>query len=146
MTSAFCASQIILRSTAAPTAASSSSSWVLAWGTYFDSVGHCTWRGSHALNSPLKSWRRASRSSAMICGFCAVNQSCNSSRVSTDESTSTGISIVPMGMRSAYQFRLETQTLLAIRRNCGQLRNAVSPSAGRSSYRVPVIKWLSRLS
>src|SRR5947207_1654110 len=34
----------------------------------FDSVGHGTWRGSHALNSPAKSWRRASRNSATIWG------------------------------------------------------------------------------
>src|SRR5467141_1659987 len=70
--------------------------------TYFDSVGHCTWRGSHALNSPAKSWRRASRNSATICGFCAVNQSSSSSRVSTAESTDTGISTVSLGMPSAY--------------------------------------------
>src|SRR5215472_13826531 len=39
---------------------------------YFDSVGHETRRGFHALNFPAKSWRRASRSSAMIFGFCDV--------------------------------------------------------------------------
>ena len=66
--------------------------------TYFDSVGHGTWRGSHTLNWPAKSWRRASRNSATICGFCAVNQSSSSSRVSTDESTDTGISTVSLGM------------------------------------------------
>ena len=54
---------------------------------YFDSVGHETRRGFHALNFPAKSWRRASRSSAMIFGFCDVNQSKSSSRFCTDEST-----------------------------------------------------------
>jgi hypothetical protein len=44
MTGAFCANQIILRSTAAPIFASSSSSWILAFGGYFDSVGHGTWQ------------------------------------------------------------------------------------------------------
>ena len=73
---------------------------------YFDSVGHETWRGFHALNFPAKSWRRASRSSAMIFGFCDVNQSKSSSRLSTDESTGTGISTVSFGITPAYRFEL----------------------------------------
>ena len=76
---------------------------------YFDSVGHCTCRGFHALNSPARSWRRASRNSAMSCGFCAVNQSSNSSRVSTDERTETGISTVSFGIHPAYRFSAANQ-------------------------------------
>src|SRR6266487_225734 len=49
----------------------------------------------------------------MVCGFCAVSQSCSSSRVSTDASTDTGISTIPLGMQSDYQLTLEKQTLLA---------------------------------
>src|ERR1700719_3375931 len=56
-----------------------------------------------ALNSPAKSWRRASRSSATIWEFCAVNQSCNSSSVSIEESTGTGISTVSFAIRAVYQ-------------------------------------------
>ena len=80
---------------------------------YFDSVGHETWRGFHALNFPAKSWRRASRSSAMIFGFYDVNQSKSSSRFSTDESTGTGISTVSFGIPPAYRFEFEEQTPLA---------------------------------
>src|SRR5205823_2509799 len=113
MTAAFCANQIILRSTAASNGCVEFVQLSSSLGTYFDSVGHRTWRGSHALNSPARSWRRASRNSATICGFCAVNQSSSSSRVSTDESTDTGISTMSFGMQSDYQLRLEKQTLLA---------------------------------
>ena len=81
---------------------------------YFDFVGHETWRGFHALNFPAKSWRRASRSSAMIFGFCDVNQSKSSSRFSTDESTGTGISTVSFGISPAYRFELEKQTAVSL--------------------------------
>jgi hypothetical protein len=68
-------------------------------GTYFDGVGHCVRRGRHGLNLPARSSWRASRNSRMTCGFCAVSQSCNSSRVSTEESTGTGIWTTPLGIR-----------------------------------------------
>jgi hypothetical protein len=106
--------------------------------TYFDSVGHCTWRGCHSLNSPAKSSRRASRNSATSCRFCAVNQSCSSSRLSTDESTDTGISTVSLDMQPAYQFRLEKQTLLVRVLPASQRRklNYLSRRARRS--RLPI--------
>lgn len=80
---------------------------------YFDSVRHETWRGFHALNFPAKSWRRASRSSTMIFGFCDVNQSKSSSRFCTEESTGTGVSTVSFSIPPAYRFELENQTALA---------------------------------
>ena len=61
---------------------------------YFDCVGHVKWRGFHGLNLPTKSSFRAARNSATSLGFWAVSQSCNSSKVSTDESTAAGISTV----------------------------------------------------
>lgn len=85
----------------------------LAFGAYFDSIGHETRRGFHALNFPAKSWRRASRSSAIIFGFCDINQSKSPSRLSTDESTGTGISTVSFGISPAYRFELEKRTRLA---------------------------------
>jgi hypothetical protein len=69
-------------------------------GAYFDPVGHGMWRGFQALNLPARSSRRAARSSAMILGFCARSQSCNSSSVSTEESTGIGISTVSVFMPS----------------------------------------------
>jgi hypothetical protein len=78
-------------------------------GTYFDSVGHETWRGFHALNSPARSCRRASRSSATIRGFCAVNQSCSSSTVSTEEITDTGISTVSLAFSQHIGLHLKSK-------------------------------------
>jgi hypothetical protein len=97
---------------------------------YFDSVGHCTWRGFHALNSPARSWRRASRNSAMSCGFCAVNQSSNSSRVSTDERTETGISTVSFGIQPAYRFSAANQASSIKHAVCGSCASKIRVAAG----------------
>lgn len=48
----------------------------------------------------------------MSLGFCAVSQSCNSSKVSTDERTVVGISTVSIFMVAAYHFfRLKVSVL-----------------------------------
>ena len=107
---------------------------------YFDSVGHETWRGSHASNFPAKSWRRASRSSTMIFGFCDVNQSKSSSRFSTDESTGTGISTVPLGMESAYGFSAANQAS-SIKHVVPRLRDE---GGSTISYQPPVRRSLAR--
>ena len=73
----------------------------VSFAAYFDPVGHFIWRGFQGLNLPaLSSWR-AARSSAMTLGFCAVSQSCNSSRFSTEERTLVGISTVSVFTKEA---------------------------------------------
>ena len=74
---------------------------------YFDPVGHGKWRGFQALNLPARSSRRAACSSAISLGFCAVSQSCNSSSVSTEESTGVGISTVSIFI--SIQYRLPSR-------------------------------------
>jgi len=78
----------------------------VSFAAYFDPVGHGSWRGFQTLNLPARSSRRAARSSAMIFGFCAVSQSCNSSSVSTEDSTGVGISTVSIFMRKPYHVSL----------------------------------------
>jgi len=62
--------------------------------SYFNFVGHAVCRGFQVLNFPARSSLRAARSSRISRGFRAVSQSSNSSRVSTDSRTDTGIATV----------------------------------------------------
>ena len=64
----------------------------IGFTAYFDPGGHGKWRGFQTLNLPARSSLQAARNSAMTLEFCAVSQSCNSSRVSTEARTRVGIS------------------------------------------------------
>jgi prepilin-type processing-associated H-X9-DG protein/prepilin-type N-terminal cleavage/methylation domain-containing protein len=62
---------------------------------YLDFVDHERWCGFQGLNFPARSSWRAWRSSRIIRGLLAVNQSSSSSSVSMDSRTWIGISTVP---------------------------------------------------